>query len=76
MATANKLEEILDAEGKSLFPGGLWRCKHKSTLFKIYKDEAGQEYWLHEGERDCHRSVQTDPPQGHFKLTHPGGRWF
>src|SRR5436309_12150551 len=28
--------------------------------------------WLQH--RGCHRSVQTDPPQGHFKLTHPGGR--
>lgn len=46
-------EEILDAEGKSLFPGGLWRRKSQDNGFRVYKDEHDKEYWLNEsGERD------------------------
>jgi len=45
-------EEILDASGKSLFPGGLWRRKSKNNGFRVYMDEHGKKYWLNEGERD------------------------
>ena len=45
-------EEILGADGKSLFKGGLWRRKSTNNGFKVYEDEHGKKYWLNGGERD------------------------
>jgi hypothetical protein len=53
MATRKKnTEEVLDANGKSLFPGGLWRHKSKDNGFRVYEDDHGKKYWLNDGERD------------------------
>ena len=46
-------EEVLDADGKSLFPGGLWRQTGKISGFKIYRDKRGRKFWINEsGDRD------------------------
>ena len=52
MATKNKLQEVLGADGNPLFPGGLWRRTSKDNGFKVYEDETGRKYWLNDGERD------------------------
>src|SRR2546427_7497439 len=52
---------------RSLFPSSsLFIQEYSTSLAGMYEWKRGR----------CHRSVQTDPPQGHFKLTHPGGGWF
>jgi hypothetical protein len=49
----SKLDEILDASGKSLFPGGLWECLYDPSDNFFHKDEKGRTYWINEsGERD------------------------
>ena len=53
MCKNDHLEEIMDADGNSLFPGGLWRRTGNDNGFKIYEDEHGKKYWINgSGERD------------------------
>jgi hypothetical protein len=49
------------------------RGYEQKVIESIERRPTAHTVWMLHRVINCHRSVQTDPPRGHFKLTHPGG---